>query len=304
MSSAEALAPALGDFGGLLSAMCWAVTGLLIRAFGVGINAVTVNALRSTVAGLAFLLVWPVLGDVGPIEPAAIAFLVLSLIAGLGIGDSLYFAAIPRIGVARAMPISMAYPVLTAALAVILLRESIALISAAGMVATLVGVYLVAAPGNEPRISKGSFRSVYWVGIGMALAAAIGWSVATVALGPALEHVDIWTASAVREPLAAIGLWLVALRMGAAPRFDQLGRTSLLVIGATGALNLVATALFLWGVASSGAARTAVLTATSPVFAVPLSILLLGERGTWRVAAGTLCSVAGVILLTLGETNS
>jgi drug/metabolite transporter (DMT)-like permease len=302
MSSAEAVASILGDFGGLLSAMCWAATGLLIRAFGVGINAVTINALRSTIAGLAFLLVWPLLSEVGPIQPIAAVLLVVSLIAGLAIGDSLYFAAIPRIGVARAMPISMAYPVLTAALAVTFLEESMGLTSAIGMLATLVGVYLVASPAARSA-APGSAGSVYWIGVGMAVAAAIGWSVATVALGPALEHVDIWTASAVRELLAAAGLWLVAARLSKPTRLNQLGRGSVLAIAGTGALTLVATALFLWGVSSAGAARTAVLTATSPIFAVPLSILFLGERGTWRVAAGTLCSVTGVILLTLGQSD-
>jgi drug/metabolite transporter (DMT)-like permease len=303
MTSAEAVASILGDFGGLLSAMCWAATGLLIRAFGVGINAVTINALRSTIAGLAFLVVWPVLSEIGPIQPIAAILLVLSLIAGLAIGDSLYFAAIPRIGVARAMPISMAYPVLTAALAVTFLEESVGPISVIGMLATLVGVYLVASPASEQSAGAESAGSVYWIGVAMAVAAAIGWSVATVALGPALEHVDIWTASAVREPLAAAGLWLVAGRLSGAPKRSQLGRAAVLAIAGTGALTLIATALFLWGVSSAGAARTAVLTATSPIFAVPLSILFLGERGTWRVAGGTLCSVAGVILLTLGQSD-
>jgi drug/metabolite transporter (DMT)-like permease len=43
-----------------------------------------------------------------------------------------------------------------------------------------------------------------------------------------------------------------------------------------------------------------VLSATSPIFAVPVSIVILGERGSWRIAGGTLLSVCGVVLLTLG----
>ena len=58
-----------------------------------------------------------------------------------------------------------------------------------------------------------------------------------------------------------------------------------------------ATAFFLLSVSLAGAGRAAVLTATSPLFAVPLSVLLLGERGSWRIVAGTILSVAGVILL-------
>jgi drug/metabolite transporter (DMT)-like permease len=36
------------------------------------------------------------------------------------------------------------------------------------------------------------------------------------------------------------------------------------------------------------------------LFAVPLSVVLLGEPGDWRILAGTLASVVGVILLALG----
>jgi drug/metabolite transporter (DMT)-like permease len=38
----------------------------------------------------------------------------------------------------------------------------------------------------------------------------------------------------------------------------------------------------------------------SPIFAVPIANLLLRECGSWRVAAGTLLSVIGVVLLTAG----
>jgi drug/metabolite transporter (DMT)-like permease len=89
--------------------------------------------------------------------------------------------------------------------------------------------------------------------------------------------------------------------VGGLPDRTCLRGASLLVIAATGLLSVLATVLFLQGVASAGAARTAVLTATSPIFVVPISVLLLGERATWRLGVGTLCSVAGVVVLTLSQ---
>ena len=47
------------------------------------------------------------------------------------------------------------------------------------------------------------------------------------------------------------------------------------------------------GGARTGTTGAAVLTATSPLFAVPFSIVFLGERGGWRLAAGAASSVAG-----------
>jgi len=66
---------------------------------------------------------------------------------------------------------------------------------------------------------------------------------------------------------------------------------------ATGLTTVAATAFFLQSVTLAGAGRAAVLTATSPLFAVPFSVLFLGEPAGWRLAAGTLCSVIGVVLL-------
>jgi drug/metabolite transporter, DME family len=293
--------PWWGEVAALLAALSWAVTGLLVRAQGSGLSAVAVNALRSTIAGVAFLAAWPLLGELRPVAPVALALLIASLVAGLAIGDTLYFAAIARIGVARALPISMGYPVLTAALAVTLLGEPIGLVSALGMGATLVGVYLVARPERGQAAEHASAGRAYGVGIAMAVAAAVGWSVSAVLLGPALEHVDVWTASAIRAPLAGLVLWLLAARAGGLPERAQLRGLPLLVIASTGLLNVLATVLFLASIDSAGAARAAVLTATSPVFAVPLAILVLHERATWQLGLGAACSVAGVAALTLSK---
>ena len=290
-----------GEAAALLAALSWAVTGLLVRAQGSGLGAVTISALRSTIAGVAFLAVWPLLGEVRPVAPVALALLVASLVAGLAIGDTLYFAAIPRIGVARALPISMGYPVLTAALAVTLLGEPISPLAGLGMGATLAGVYLVARPEQGQGAEHGSAGRAYWVGIAMAVAAAVGWSVSAVLLSPALEHVDVWTASAIRAPLAGLVLWLFAARAGGLPGRAQVWGFPLLLIASTGLLNVLATVLFLASIDSAGAARAAVLTATAPVFAVPLAIVVLRERATWQLGLGTACSVAGVAVLTLSK---
>src|SRR5205823_5111506 len=133
-----------GAIAGLLAAFFWAVNGLLIRAHGAGMQAVTINALRCTIAGAAFLALWPFVGSHQPVQPLTWLFLGTSLVAGLGLGDSLYFEAIKRIGVARAMPISMGYPVLAAVGASVLLGESLSPVAVAGIVLTLGGVYLVA----------------------------------------------------------------------------------------------------------------------------------------------------------------
>ena len=72
-------------------------------------------------------------------------------------------------------------------------------------------------------------------------------------------------------------------------------------VAAVGVLGVIAAGLFMEAIALAGAGTAAVLSATSPIFAVPVSIAFLGERGNWQVAAGTVLSVAGVVLLTTGS---
>jgi drug/metabolite transporter (DMT)-like permease len=84
------------------------------------------------------------------------------------------------------------------------------------------------------------------------------------------------------------------------PARSAFDRRSIVAIAATGVVTVMATLFYLQSVALAGAGRAAVLTATSPLFAVPFSVLFLGERGGWRLGVGAACSVAGVMLLTLG----
>jgi drug/metabolite transporter (DMT)-like permease len=281
-----------GSIAGLLAALAWAANGLLIRAHGAGLHAVAINALRCTIASVVFVAVWPLVSNRAPVPPLAWLLLGLSTLLGLGLGDSLYFEAIKRISVARAMPISMAYPVLTAVGAVVLLHEPLGPLGGLGIVLTLGGVYLVAKP-------QGTLQAVdgYWRGVLLASIAAVGWSCSTLVLRPLLELVDVPTASAIRMPLASALLWATAARVGGLPIAAHLHRRALVAIAATGAVTVLATVFFLESVALAGAGRAAVLTATSPLFGVPLAVLFLGERASGRLGMGTLCSVVGVACL-------
>ena len=131
----------------------------------------------------------------------------------------------------------------------------------------------------------------------MAATAAVSWSCSTLALRPALELVDVPTASAVRMPLVSALLWVTARHAGVLPRREHLRGHALVAIVVTGLATVAATVFFLQSVALAGAGRAAVITSTSPLFAVPFSMLFLGEPGSWRVVAGTVCSVIGVVLL-------
>ena len=61
----------------------------------------------------------------------------------------------------------------------------------------------------------------------------------------------------------------------------------------------VGSVLFIYAVEDLGAARTAFLTTSAPLFALPMGFLFLGERLTPRILFGTVATIGGIWLVLL-----
>ena len=138
-------------------------------------------------------------------------------------------------------------------------------------------------------------RRLWWVLAGLSLAWGFNWT----ALKVALSEVPPWTFRSLCLGLGSAVLF-AALRAGrqrlAVPR-GQWGRLALLAL-----LNITCwNMLVAFGVALIPSGRAAILAYTMPVWSVPLSIWLLGERVTPRKLAGLALGVVGLALL-LGES--
>ena len=88
----------------------------------------------------------------------------------------------------------------------------------------------------------------------------------------------------------------VATRGAILRRLPQ-GR-DLALITAVGILGTgMGSVLYIFAVAEAGAARAVILNSISPLIALPLSMLVLRERPTGRIGAGTLLCVAGTFIV-------
>jgi DME family drug/metabolite transporter len=139
----------MGELVSLGSAVMWACSTIAMRAESGRVPALALNAFRSGFASLVIWLIVLALGDLALlplVPPSALGSLIASVLIGMAVGDSLNIRAMHAIGVARAMPISSTYPLLTAILAVVVLGEPLPLRVAAGIVLVILGVALVAFP--------------------------------------------------------------------------------------------------------------------------------------------------------------
>jgi drug/metabolite transporter (DMT)-like permease len=290
----------IGALASLASACLWAITNMLVKLEAHRLSVVAINAYRTTVGAALMLVIFLVSGDPARLTTAslpALAALLVSVIVGLVFGDTLNFRAMLLIGLARSFPISGSFPLFTLALAALFLQEPVGWREVLGCLVTLAGVMLVALPSaKDGRLAVD--RRTNLVGVGLALAAAVLWAASSTIVKVGLTSIDAVAANAIRLPVAAVVLLVMVSRGAPQPPLWRLRGRTLAVVVATGLLGSgLSGFLWMYGVQEIGAARAAILSSTSPIFAAPLSVLFLKERLTPRILAGTLLSVAGIALI-------
>ncbi|MBI4608126.1 MAG: DMT family transporter [Candidatus Rokubacteria bacterium] len=291
-------APWVGALAALGSALTWAVISFLVRTLSPAFNSVTLNAVRTTVGG-GLLLLWIALtrglGELAGVSPRNFALLAVSIAIATGLGDTVFFESTRTLGLARAMTVSMTYPLIAAILAAAILGEPITLRVAAGSLLTLGGLALIVSARGRESAAEARF----WLGFATAALAALAWAVSVILLKAPLAELDATTAQAVRLPVAAALLWATPWTRGAAGQLRQSGAPVIRRMAWLGALTAASSVMFVAGVKYSGVAVATVLSSTAPMFAIPLGLFLLGERLVPAALLGSILTVAGIVVLQL-----
>jgi drug/metabolite transporter (DMT)-like permease len=136
-------------------------------------------------------------------------------------------------------------------------------------------------------------------GLLVLVVAAMLWAIATVWLRDASTGFSAISVGAVRIPAAGAFLGFAVLSQpNASLRRRAVPRRSMSVLTIAGVVGTgVGSLLFIYAVQEAGAGKTAVLSSISPIFALPLSVIFLGEKITRWLLLGTALAVVGIILL-------
>ena len=118
-------------------------------------------------------------------------------------------------------------------------------------------------------------------------------------LKPAMSSLDPVTVQAIRLPLAGILLMATPWGWGAPRVMARASRGVVARVALLGAITAGSSVLFVTGVKYADVAVAAVLSSTAPLFAIPLGLIFLGERLTFRAVLGTLVTIAGLAVLQL-----
>lgn len=289
-----------GEIYALACALLWALSSALLKSQTHKIHVVFLGALRTIPALLIYWGIVLFTGRVGELLNLPVrswAYLAGSTLIGLVVGDSIYFQSMKLIGLSRAMPLSTTYPFFTMLLSLLFLDERFGWTVIGGAVLIAGGGYLLALHrGKERLVESQAVRRVNSVGVVLALCAALCWSISTVLLRVGLEKADTTLANVVRLSVLMVALFAMTLKLGKIERVKAYGARSLGIVFLAGIVGTgLGTFTFLTAVQRAGAARTSILTATTPLFGVPFS-LLLKERPSSRTLVGTSLTMVGVWL--------
>ena len=312
----------MGEIAALVAAMVWSGTSVALTSLSNRTAPVVLSGLRLAFGSLVVLIVLAVSGQAHDLSTASAATLIGVIVSGFigyGLGDTIYITALKRLGMARTFPVTMAlYIAGTVVGGVVLLGERFTWGLPAGAALIGAGIYLIVIPATgraqpmpplpaepaaatmaETRSSPAVFAPPGVSGYALLIAVGVFWTIATLWLANAKGDLGPVAAGAIRTPSGAVAL--VGFALATQPRdfvAPFRNRNHTLAIVAAGVIGTGLGSLsYVYAVVEAGAARTAVLSATSPLMALPLTIIFLGERLTRRIALGTALCVGGILLV-------
>lgn len=285
----------IGATAALGSAASWALGSVLFRRLGDVLAPVVLTAAKG-IAGSCMLALafWPLVTQ--PIAAGPLWLLLASGLLGIGAGDTLFFLALNRLGAQAVVLLLTLGQVLTVLLAVLWLGERPGLAGWTGIALVISGVTLVMwlRMRDQP---GGSQRAGVLFGLAAVACMAVSIVIAKQALDADVNSVQATLLRMLAGTGGAVMLGIVTRQklgtLGAvlAPRFAGLFLVSVAVVTFGGFW------LSLFAIQQAGVAIASTLGSLEPVLVVPFAAVVLRERITGPIMAGTVAATAGAILL-------
>lgn len=293
--------PYAGEIAGLLTAVCWSVSGLAFEDCGRRIGSLSVNILRLGL-GFIFLTITSLAlrGLALPTDASSEAWLWLSVsgLVGFTLGDMCLFRAYVIIGARLSLLLLTLVPPMVAVMGWMMLGESLSFKDWGAMALVVGGVLWVVAEkpnGQGPGAANVSAWGLT-LGVFAALAQALGLILSKKGMG----DYNALAATQIRVIAGFLGFALLFVFIGWWPKViasTKNGRAmSTMSIGAFFGPFLGVT-LSLASVQNTQAGVAATLMGLVPIVIIPLEYMLKKQRTSMRAVFGTLLAVAGTALL-------
>ena len=289
----------LGEVLSIGSALAWAVAVIIYKRLGETLPPLPLNLLKNLlVLGMLLLSVLALRTPLPHLDALGVGVTLLSGLLGMAAADSLYFAALNKLGAGRAGILGNLYSPFVIVLSVLFLGETMRPLQWLGFVLVSLGVLVVGhAQGQAAAVDRARARR----GLIQGIAAIFLMAVAIVLIKPWLAGQPLLWMVLLRTLGGLLGLGLVFAWRRQSPLHCLRGRRlrwPLLLLAAFIG-QYVAVLLWVGGYKYAPATVAAILNETSSAFIVLLAALLLREPLTPRKLIGVSCTLAGVACLLL-----
>ena len=293
----------IGILSALAATVLFGVTNVIYRKIDKEISVLDIAISRIWVSlPLSYFFAVAAVGSVSfSIPPDSLFPLSISMIIGIMIGDTMYFLSQERIGIARAFPITMSYPLVVYLMAAIFLEEPVILQRIFGAVAVVIGVIIIARAEQSDEskdIERWSIRDRR-IGFALAFFTILAWASSDVILQFGLTTAGAAEANFLRMLVVSvlfIPVFIASLRGGRKLPTRRISSIAL-ITGLFGmGLSLIA---YSYAVKFVGATITSVLVASAPMITAPMSAFYLQEDVNKVVVLGTLLTITGILLVVI-----
>lgn len=322
------------DYSGYLAAIgtsvFFAFGSTLFTISGRKIGSAVVNRTRLLLA-LTFLIIMHLItfGTPLPMDaaPERWFWLALSGIVGLALGDVFLFQAFVLIGPRLSMLMMALAPVLSAIMAFIFFGESLTTIQIIGIVVTMIGIGLVvteargekekrkpkneegedvvvieddgATPGPEQHvIDQGAYLRGLFYGFLGAVGQAGGLILSKQGLSDDFSPIS---ANIIRMSAAVLAIWVATIINGQVgitiQKLRNNPRSVLQLTAATVCGPVLGVLLTLYSLQHAPVGIASTLGSLMPIFLIPISFVVFGERITLRGMIATIVAFMGMALL-------
>ena len=312
----------MGEAAALTMAMSWAAAGTAVTSLSARLPTIALTGLEVSFATAVILVALIVSGQT--VDVVGASAVTLLAVAGSGVIDfavaePLYIRALSVAGMQRTYGVTTGLYILFATVGgVVVLGERFTPGLPMGGALIIGGTYLIvtrwqrgpehspgeaeaaatpAAAGSPLVAPRAATRKLE--GYALLAVAPVLWTVATLWLASAGSELGAIPATAVRMTVGTVllmGLLTTARRADLRYAVSRRRDLVTVAVASVGGISL-ANLLYVYALIEAGAARTAVLSATAPLFAIPFAIVFLHEALTRRVVLGTTLSVAGIIIV-------
>ena len=294
---------ALGIMSALGATLLFGITNVVYKKYDEELSALDITFSRIWVSLLPayFFAVLSTGTFEFEVPPQSMLPLAVSMILGIVAGDTVYFLSQQRIGVARAFPIAMSYPLLVYLLAALFLEEPVIFQRVIGAILAVIGVAAIARTEASEEISEESIADdrMKRVGVFLAFLTVCLWAMSDVIFQFGLTAIGAAEANFFRMLVASIVL--IPIFIIAQARGKPLpSRRIILVALITGVFSIaLSLVLYSYAVKFVGATVTSVIVASAPIFTAPLSAIYLKEEMGLKVIGGTILTVIGVAMVVI-----